>query len=142
VPSPLVLLVEDDRQAREGYAEFLELAGFTVAQAGTAEDALAAAVRRRPDAVVTDIALPGTDGFALAQFLRTESTTRTVPVLAMTASWAALVHERAERAGISSMLLKPCQPEHLIAELHRALRKPSGKLRLSHPLVTVPRRSA
>lgn len=133
MPSPLILLVEDDRQAREGYAEFLELGGFRVAQAGNAEDALAAAVLTRPDAVVTDIALPGTDGFALAHFLRTESATRTVPVLAMTAYWAADVHERAERAGISSMLLKPCQPQHLIAELHRAIQKPALARPLAHP---------
>lgn len=126
VPSPLILLVEDDLQAREGYAEFLECEGFRVFQAGSAEDAVKTVTRGIPDAVVTDIALPGQDGFTLAHLLRDRAETRTVPVVAMTAHWSTEVHERAERAGILSMLLKPCQPTHLVAEVQRALARPRG----------------
>jgi CheY-like chemotaxis protein len=71
---------------------------------------------------VTDIALPGRDGFSLAADLRVQTRTRSIPVVAMTAYWAADVHERADRAGMTSILMKPCQPDHLIAELHRVLR--------------------
>ena len=120
---PLVLLVEDDPQARDGYAEFLELGGFRVAQAGTAEEALALSIARLPAVVVTDIALPGRDGFALATDLQLDTRTRGIPVVAMTAYWATDVHERADRAGITAILLKPCQPEHLIAELQRVLQR-------------------
>lgn len=120
---PLVLLVEDDPQAREGYAEFLSNGGFRVAQAGTAEDGYTQSLRLAPDVVVTDIALPGRDGFSLAADLRVQPRTRGIPVVAMTAYWAADVHERADRAGIIAILLKPCQPEHLIAELRRALQQ-------------------
>jgi CheY-like chemotaxis protein len=118
---PLVLLVEDDPTAREGYAEFLESGGFRVAQAGSAEDAFSQTLELAPDIVVTDIALPGRDGFSLAADLRVQARTRGIPVVAMTAYWAADVHERADRAGMKAILMKPCQPEHLIAELHRAL---------------------
>ena len=121
--APLVLLVEDDPQAREGYAEFLERGGFRVAQAGSAEDALTPILASLPDLVVTDIALPGRDGFALATDLHSEGRTRGIPVVAMTAYWATDVHERADRAGITAILLKPCQPEHLIAELQRILQR-------------------
>ena len=62
---PLVLLVEDDPLAREGYAEFLEGGGFRVAQCETAEDAYSRSLELVPDVVVTDIALPGRDGFSL-----------------------------------------------------------------------------
>ena len=120
---PLVLLVEDDPQARDGYAEFLERGGFKVAQAGNAEDALAQSRSVVPDVVVTDIALPGRDGFALAADLQCDVRTRGIPVVAMTAYWATDVHERADRAGITAILLKPCQPEHLIAELQRVLQR-------------------
>jgi AmiR/NasT family two-component response regulator len=41
----------------------------------------------------------------------------------MTAYWATDVRERADKAGITAILLKPCQPEHLIAELHRVLQR-------------------
>jgi CheY-like chemotaxis protein len=119
---PLVLLVEDDPLAREGYAEFLEGGGFRVAQCETAEDAYSRSLELVPDVVVTDIALPGRDGFSLAADLRIQTRTRSIPVVAMTAYWAADVHERADRAGMTSILMKPCQPDHLIAELHRVLR--------------------
>ena len=65
-----------------------------------------------PDVVVTDIALPGRDGFSLAADLRVQTRTRSIPVVAMTAYWAADVHERADRAGMTSILMKPCQPDH------------------------------
>ncbi len=119
---PLVLLVEDDPLAREGYAEFLEGGGFRVAQCETAEDAYSRSLELVPDVVVTDIALPGRDGFSLAADLRLQTRTRSIPIVAMTAYWAADVHERADRAGMTSILMKPCQPDHLIAELHRVLR--------------------
>lgn len=120
---PLVLLVEDDPVAREGYAEFLETGGFRVAQCGTAEEGYSRSVELVPDIVVTDIALPGRDGFTLAADLRVESRTRSIPVVAMTAYWASDVHERADRAGMTAILMKPCQPDHLIAELHRVLQR-------------------
>jgi CheY-like chemotaxis protein len=119
--APLVLLVEDDPLAREGYAEFLETGGFRVAQCGSAEDAYLQSLELVPDIVVTDIALPGRDGFTLAMDLRVTARTRGIPVVAMTAYWASDVHERADRAGMTAILMKPCQPDHLIAELNRVL---------------------
>src|SRR4029453_12943556 len=126
---PLVLLVEDDPVAWEGYAEFLEGGGFRVAQCGTAEAAYSQTLELVPDVVVTDIALPGRDGFSLASDLRVQARTCSIPVVAMTAYWAADVHERADRAGMTAILMKPCQPDHLIAELRRVLdrtRHPRG----------------
>ena len=80
-----------------------------------------------PDAIVTDVSLPGKDGFAFAREVRLHPPSRHVPLLAMTGYWASDVHDRAERAGITATLLKPCQPEHLIAELNRVL-QPSRDL--------------
>jgi CheY-like chemotaxis protein len=134
--APLVLLVEDDPLAREGYAEFLETGGFRVAQCGTAEDAYTRTLELAPDIVVTDIALPGRDGFSLAADLRVQVVTRGIPVVAMTAYWAADVHERADRAGVTAILMKPCQPDHLIAELHRVLQR-ARLPRLAQP-ATIP----
>src|SRR5262245_50866155 len=79
---PLVLIVEDDPQSRDGYAEFLERGGFRVAQASNAEDALAQSLEMVPDVIVTDIALPGRDGFSLATALRGGERTQRIPVVA------------------------------------------------------------
>jgi len=133
VTSPLILLVEDNPESRDGYAEFLERGGFRVTKSATAEDAIAAIDAVVPDAIVTDIALPGNDGFALAQQVREHPQAHHVPLVAMTAYWAKDVHERAERVGISATLLKPCQPEHLITELNRVLQQSREGLRRTGP---------
>ena len=138
---PLVLIVEDDPESRDGYAEFLERGGFRVAQAASAEDALEQSRAVVPDVIVTDIALPGRDGFALAAEIRGEERTQKVPVVAMTSYWATDVHERADKAGITAILAKPCQPEHLIAELNRVLQRPRATTRASSSRSPVPGRN-
>jgi CheY-like chemotaxis protein len=120
--SPLVLLVDDEPNARKGYAELLERDGFRVVEAGNAEDALARSVEQQPDVVVTDISLPGEDGFLLAAHLRSIHPTRGIPIVAMTAHWGTDLQMRAQRAGIHAILAKPCQPRHLVAEVRRLLR--------------------
>jgi CheY-like chemotaxis protein len=104
--------------------EFLERAGFRVAQSGNAEEAYTLSKTLGPDVVVTDIALPGRDGFSLAADLHIQAGTRGIPVVAITAYWATDVRQRADHAGITTVLLKPCQPQHLVAELHRVLQRP------------------
>jgi len=118
---PVVVLVEDDVQTRDGYAELLSRAGFRVISSDNAECALAQCIELVPDVVVTDIALPGRDGFGLAADLRCQVSTRGIPVVAMTAHWSPDVHQRAVEVGMTAILSKPCQPEHLIAELQRVL---------------------
>lgn len=84
-PEPLVLPVDDDRNARADFMELLESEGFRVMVAGCANEAIACCRDRTPDVVVTDIALPDPDGFELAADLRVQPDLRDVPILAMTA---------------------------------------------------------
>ena len=67
-----------------------------------------------PDVVVTDLNIPGIDGFELTRRLKHDSRTRDVPVLAVT-GYAAFASdpERARRAGCDAVLSKPCSPEEL-----------------------------
>ena len=66
----VVLLVEDDRDGRRLYAEWLTAAGFAVEQAHNGLQALERAVDAKPDVVVTDLNIPGIDGFELTRRLR------------------------------------------------------------------------
>lgn len=109
-----MLLVEDDRDGRRLYVEWLTHAGFKVEQAHNGLQALERALETVPDVVVTDLNIPGIDGYELTRRLKQDPRTRGVPVLAVT-GYAAFAADpgRAQRAGCDAVLEKPCSPEDL-----------------------------
>jgi two-component system, cell cycle response regulator DivK len=117
---PLVLLVEDDRDTREMYSEFLSYSGLRVAEAASGRGALETARQQRPDVVVTDIAMPGMDGVELSRRLRSAAPTREVPIIAVSGNACA----RAREAGLDVVLEKPCSPDHLLHVIEGVLDKP------------------
>lgn len=117
----LILIVEDDTNAREGLKDFLEYEGLLVRGAVSADEALTIAIETPPAAVVTDIQLPGTSGFDLAEMLRLRPETRDVLIIGLTGHWSPEISSRAARAGMVAILMKPCLPAHLLAELRRLL---------------------
>ena len=119
---PAVLVVEDDPNTLAGYVEILEAAGLQAAGTANGADALGLAISTRPDIVVTDLTLPGLDGLSLAEALRADGRTRGIPVIGLTAQWSPDVRGHATKAGISTLLLKPCMPDHLLAEIRRVLK--------------------
>jgi CheY-like chemotaxis protein len=117
-----VLVVEDDANALSGYLEFLGAAGFEPTGVSTGAEALPIALRNPPAAIVTDITLPGgMSGFELAAALHCDVRTRAVPVIGLTAHWTPDVRARALDVSMQAILLKPCVPSHLVAELERVL---------------------
>src|SRR5262245_37278077 len=127
--TPIVLLVEDDQDGRRMYADWLTHAGFRVDQAHNGLQALERAFDSRPHVVVTDLNIPGIDGFELTRRLRQDSRTSDIPVIAVT-GYAAFASDpgRARRAGCDAVLPKPCSPvdiEAAIRELIRARRSPA-----------------
>src|SRR5215472_1527475 len=83
VPSPLVLLVDDYDDSREMFAEFLEVSGFRVCQASNAHHGLEAARQLRPALILMDLSLPGMDGWEAIRQLKSDATTRQIPVIAL-----------------------------------------------------------
>jgi CheY-like chemotaxis protein len=118
---PAVLIVEDDCHALSGYVEYLSTAGYDVTGVADGASALEAALQHTPEVVITDITMPGMSGFELAAALRRDDRTRTIPVIGMTAHWTREVHTRAADVNMATILLKPCAPAHLAAELRRVL---------------------
>lgn len=124
MPGPLcapILIVEDDRNALSGYIEYLTDAGYEVVGVADGSAALPVAKTRGASVVVTDIALPGMDGFDLAVALRSVPLTQDVPVIGLTANWSRETHVRAAAVQMCAVLRKPCVPSHLVAELERVL---------------------
>jgi two-component system cell cycle response regulator DivK len=120
--APLVLLVEDDQSGREMYAMALEMGNFRVAQAHNGLQALEKARELLPDVIVTDLALPGIDGLELCRRLRQDERTSRIPIIGLTGStWFVKEPDRATRAGCDRVLIKPCPPSDLQAEIIRVL---------------------
>jgi CheY-like chemotaxis protein len=122
-----VLLVEDDRDGRRLYAEWLRSAGFLVEEAHNGLQALERAFDLLPDIIVADLNIPGIDGFELTRRLKHDPRTRDVPVLAVTGYAAfAAEPERAHRAGCDVVLPKPCSLEDLESSIRGLIRERSG----------------
>ena len=100
------------------YADWLTKAGFFVDQAHNGLQALERAFDSRPNVVVTDLNIPGIDGFELTRRLKQDPRTCDVPVLAVT-GYAAFASDpsRARRAGCEAVLLKPCSSDDLEAAI-------------------------
>ena len=111
-PQRTVLLVEDHVDSRAMYAEFLRI-DFHVVEAGDGVAALELMEKTCPDVVVTDLALPRMDGFALIERMRGDARLQHVPVIALSGYSGREHEDRARQAGSDLVLLKPCLPETL-----------------------------
>ena len=121
-----VLVADANKDSRALYRESLELAGgWDVVEADDGRDALVKALVRRLSLVITETRLPTLDGFALCELLRRDSTTRTVPILVVTADTRQTDVERAHAAGADGVLIKPVTREALLNEIRRLLAGPA-----------------
>jgi CheY-like chemotaxis protein len=118
---PLVLIVEDEADLRELYAQQLAMSGFEVIQAGNGADALASIALREPDVVLMDLSLPVVDGWEATRRLKADDRTSHIPVVALTAHDGSGELQRATRAGCDWFVPKPCPPDALIVEVKRVL---------------------
>ena len=121
---PLVLLVEDDRDGRRMFADWLELAGFRVEQAHNGLQALERALDVVPDAILTDLNIPGIDGYELTRRLKADTRTEHIPILAVT-GYGPFTNDpsRADRAGCDAILPKPCHPEDVETTLRNLIQE-------------------
>jgi CheY-like chemotaxis protein len=118
---PLVLLVDDFPDAREMYADYLEIMGFRTAQAADGHEALARAVALRPDLILMDLSLPGVDGWEVTRRIKANPDTRDILVVALTAHALEGEDARALSAGCDGFISKPCLPQRLADEVVRML---------------------
>jgi PAS domain S-box-containing protein len=112
-----VLVVDDNVDARIFAATVLEACGAEVVTVSSAADALEAVQRLKPHVLVSDLAMPGEDGFTLIEKVRALGTWQggRTPAIALTARAAAVDRKRALLAGYQTYLVKPVDPAELAA---------------------------
>jgi CheY-like chemotaxis protein len=113
-PGLRILLVDDNEDASTSMAELLTLCGHDVRTAGDGAQALEAAAQFAPQLVLSDIGLPGMDGYQLAPALRRLAGSRRMVMAAVTGYGQAMDRERAISAGFDHHLVKPLAAETLL----------------------------
>ncbi len=119
-----LLVVEDDPDTREFLATMLTGRGAAVLLAGSVAEALVLLDDHCPDVVLSDIAMPGQDGYALVRQLRAceDDTRRLLPVIAVSAHAREEDRSRALRSGFREYLSKPLDPDALVGAITRVRR--------------------
>jgi two-component system, cell cycle response regulator DivK len=121
--TPVIVVVDDDRDTRELYRACFDMSGYLTAEASTGEEAIAAAKRLLPDVVLTDLILPDIDGFAVARRLKQDPATAGIHVILLTGYSPDDLLAKAAAAGVERALLKPCLPQVMLREVGRALKR-------------------
>lgn len=101
-----VMLVEDDANLLEIYQARLAAEGFQIVTAKDGEEALAIAVKERPDLIIADIMMPKVSGFDMLDILRSTPETKNVKIIMMTALSQLEDKQRAEKLGADRYLVK------------------------------------
>ena len=101
-----IMVVEDDASLREIYSIRITAEGYDVVSAGDGEEALAMAVREKPDLILSDVMMPKISGFDMLDILRSTPETAGIKVVMMTALSAEDQRQRGERLGADRYLVK------------------------------------
>jgi CheY-like chemotaxis protein len=112
-----ILVVDDQPDERELFSTILGSAGADVRTAGSMDEAIDRLSAWEPTVMVTDLAMPGGDGYMLLRRVRAMPAFERLPVVAVTAHARSEDRDRAEAAGFDAYLSKPIDPERLIGVL-------------------------
>jgi DNA-binding NtrC family response regulator len=114
-----VLVVDDKELMRDSVGATLQRAGLAVVSAPNAEAAIAMIARHHPDAVITDLKMPGVDGLELLR--RIKEADDTLPVVLMTAYGTVDTAVQAMKFGAFDYITKPFEGDELVITMKRAL---------------------
>lgn len=120
---PGVLVVEDEPAQREVLVYNLEAEGFDVAKAETGDDALVLVDETQPDVIILDWMLPGVSGIEICRRLKSNASTRGIPVIMLTARSEEADRVRGLETGADDYVVKPYSVIELMARVRTQLRR-------------------
>src|SRR2546421_8046 len=120
---PRVLIVEDEAPLVTMLRYNLEREGFAVDAAADGEEALLRITERPPDAVLLDLMLPLVSGLEICRRLRRSASTRSLPIIMLTARGEESDRVRGLDSGADDYVVKPFSPSELVARLRAVIRR-------------------
>ncbi|NOY86576.1 MAG: response regulator transcription factor [Deltaproteobacteria bacterium] len=118
-----ILVIEDDADIAELMEYNLAREGFVVKVARSGEEGLSLAKLRRPDIILLDLMLPGIDGLEVCRRLSTDQSTRSIPVVIVTAKGDEPDVVVGLELGADDYVIKPFSPKVLVARVKAVLRR-------------------
>jgi two-component system, cell cycle response regulator DivK len=117
----LILIIEDNEKNRKLARDVLGAKGYKTIESETAEEGLKLAAEKSPALILMDIQLPGMDGITAMKQLKAEPSTKSIPVIAITAS--AMTHNRTTMLaeGFDGYQTKPISLKDFLREVQRVL---------------------
>ncbi len=118
-----LLVVDDDPGLLRAVAETLRAEGYEVTTARRGAEALTRIAESLPDLIVSDIRMPGMDGYELVRNLRASARTKLIPIVFLTAKDETADRIAGFRTGVDAYLTKPFEPDELLAVVANILRR-------------------
>ena len=117
----LILIIEDNEKNRRLARDVLQVKGFKTIESETAEEGLKLALENSPALILMDIQLPGMDGITAMKQLKADPNTKSIPIIAITAS--AMTHNRTTMLaeGFDGYQTKPISLKDFLGEVQRVL---------------------
>jgi two-component system cell cycle response regulator DivK len=119
--SKRILVIEDHEDNRRIVRDLLSANGYELLEAISGEEGLAFAERERPDLILTDIQLPGLDGYEVTRRIKANPALRRIPVIAVTSYALSGDEQKAAAAGCDGYVTKPFSPRALLAKIRELL---------------------
>jgi DNA-binding response OmpR family regulator len=120
--SKTIMVVDDDPSILLIVEKFLKTKGFQVMCMSDPEEAYHSAQKHRPDLIISDVAMPGLDGFTLLRGLRENKTTKDIPLVLLTATDKIADVEKGFEVGARAYILKPIDWDRAWLKLEPLLR--------------------
>jgi DNA-binding NarL/FixJ family response regulator len=118
-----LLVVDDEAILQKAVAATLRAEGYEVTTARSGNDALVSVNQTMPDLIISDIRMPGMDGYELARILRSNARTTLVPIIFLTAKGDRKDRIDGFRSGVDAYLSKPFDPDELLAVISGILNR-------------------
>ena len=117
----LILIIEDNEKNRKLARDLLQVKGYKTIESETAEEGLKLAVEKSPALILMDIQLPGMDGITAMKQLKADPKTKSMPVIAITASAMTYNRQTMMAEGFDGYQTKPINLKDFFNEVERVL---------------------
>lgn len=123
----LILIIEDNEKNRKLCRDVLQAKGYRTIESETAEEGLDLAHKESPAMILMDIQLPGMDGVTAMKQLKADAQTKSIPIIAITASAMTNTRQAMLGEGFDGYQTKPVSLKDFLAEVERVLGMREGR---------------